>query len=90
MFWCQLVATVLAGTVQLGVQTWMFSNIREFNPFSRDDLAKYSTSQRTCVILSRLLGFRVQALGLSTPQVLYGVSSGLVYNFQRVKHTSKC
>ncbi|KDR73127.1 hypothetical protein GALMADRAFT_100686 [Galerina marginata CBS 339.88] len=29
MFWCQVVATVVAGTVQLGVQSWMFSNIPE-------------------------------------------------------------
>ncbi|PFH48073.1 hypothetical protein AMATHDRAFT_6159 [Amanita thiersii Skay4041] len=27
MFWCQIVATVIAGTVQLGVQSWMFENI---------------------------------------------------------------
>ncbi|CCM05021.1 uncharacterized protein FIBRA_07220 [Fibroporia radiculosa] len=27
MFWCQVVATVIAGTVQLGVQAWMFTNI---------------------------------------------------------------
>ncbi|KAF8528192.1 OPT oligopeptide transporter [Hysterangium stoloniferum] len=27
MFWCQIVATVIAGTVQLGVQAWMFTNI---------------------------------------------------------------
>ncbi|KAJ6628838.1 OPT oligopeptide transporter [Mycena sp. CBHHK59/15] len=27
MFWGQVVATVLAGTVQLGVQAWMFTNI---------------------------------------------------------------
>jgi len=29
MFWCQIVATVVAGTVQLGVQAWMFSNITD-------------------------------------------------------------
>ncbi len=29
MFWCQIVATVIAGTVQLGVQAWMFSNIKD-------------------------------------------------------------
>ena len=29
MFWCQIVATVVAGTVQLGVQAWMFSNIED-------------------------------------------------------------
>jgi OPT family oligopeptide transporter len=30
MFWCQIVATVVAGTVQLSVQAWMFSNIGDF------------------------------------------------------------
>nr|AGA20376.1 oligopeptide transporter 5 [Phanerodontia chrysosporium] len=29
MFWCQLIATVIAGTVQLGVQAWMFTNIQD-------------------------------------------------------------
>ena len=29
MFWCQIVATVIAGSVQLGVQAWMFSNIKD-------------------------------------------------------------
>jgi hypothetical protein len=29
MFWCQIVATIVAGTVQLGVQGWMFSNITD-------------------------------------------------------------
>jgi OPT family small oligopeptide transporter len=29
MFFCQVVATVIAGTVQLGVQAWMFTNINE-------------------------------------------------------------
>ena len=27
MFWAQVIATVVAGTVQLGVQAWMFTNI---------------------------------------------------------------
>lgn len=27
MFWAQIIATVIAGTVQLGVQSWMFDNI---------------------------------------------------------------
>ena len=27
MFFCQVVATIVGGTVQLGVQAWMFSNI---------------------------------------------------------------
>ncbi|KAI6165122.1 OPT oligopeptide transporter protein-domain-containing protein [Pisolithus thermaeus] len=29
MFWCQVVATMVAGTVQLGVQAWMFTNITD-------------------------------------------------------------
>jgi OPT family small oligopeptide transporter len=29
MFWGQIVATVVAGTVQLGIQAWMFENIPE-------------------------------------------------------------
>lgn len=29
MFWCQVIATVVAGTVQLGVQSWVFSNIED-------------------------------------------------------------
>ncbi|KAJ7660928.1 small oligopeptide transporter [Mycena polygramma] len=30
MFWSQIIATVVAGTVQLGVQAWMFTNIDNF------------------------------------------------------------
>ncbi|KAI0052774.1 small oligopeptide transporter [Auriscalpium vulgare] len=29
MFWCQVVATVIAGTVQLAVQAWMFTNVED-------------------------------------------------------------
>ena len=29
MFWAQVIATVVAGTVQLGVQSWMFTNISD-------------------------------------------------------------
>jgi OPT family oligopeptide transporter len=29
MFWCQIVGTIVAGTVQLAVQAWMFSNISD-------------------------------------------------------------
>ena len=30
MFFCQVVATIVAGTVQIGVQAWMFTNIEGF------------------------------------------------------------
>jgi OPT family oligopeptide transporter len=29
MFWCQIAATIVSGTVQLTVQSWMFSNITD-------------------------------------------------------------
>ena len=37
MFLCQVVSTVVSGTVQLGVQAWMFSNIEDIcSPNQRD------------------------------------------------------
>ena len=37
MFFCQLVATIIAGTVELGVQAWMFSNIEDIcSPHQKD------------------------------------------------------
>ncbi|KIJ17039.1 PF03169 OPT oligopeptide transporter protein [Paxillus involutus ATCC 200175] len=37
MFWSQVVATVVAGTTQLGVQSWMFSNIADMcTPHQKD------------------------------------------------------
>jgi hypothetical protein len=37
MFFCQVVATVVAGTVQLGVQSWMLSNIEDIRSPSQKD-----------------------------------------------------
>lgn len=37
MFWCQVVATVIAGVVQLGVQSWMFSNIPDMCSRNQND-----------------------------------------------------
>lgn len=37
MFWGQIVGTVVAGTVQLGVQAWMFTNIEDMcDPHQKD------------------------------------------------------
>ena len=45
MFWCQIVAAVVAGTVQIGVQAWMFSNIEDFcSPDQRDGFSCRPTS----------------------------------------------
>ncbi|KAF8907710.1 OPT oligopeptide transporter [Gymnopilus junonius] len=37
MFWCQIIATVIAGTVQLGVQAWMFTNIPDMCSSTQKD-----------------------------------------------------
>ncbi|KAF8264679.1 OPT oligopeptide transporter [Lactarius quietus] len=37
MFFCQVVATIIAGTVQLGVQSWLFSNVEDIcSPTQKD------------------------------------------------------
>jgi OPT family oligopeptide transporter len=44
MFWGQIVATVIAGTVQLGVQAWMFTNIPDIcQPHQKDGFICPST-----------------------------------------------
>src|SRR5712671_4842704 len=35
MFWCQVVATVVAGTTQLGVQQWYVSHLAKLNSIVR-------------------------------------------------------
>lgn len=37
MFWCQIVAAIIAGTVQLGVQAWMFGNIPDICTIDQKD-----------------------------------------------------
>ncbi|KAG2128757.1 OPT oligopeptide transporter protein-domain-containing protein [Suillus bovinus] len=37
MFWCQIVATLFAGTSQLGVQSWMFANIPDICSTTQKD-----------------------------------------------------
>jgi len=44
MFWSQVVATIVAGTVQLGVQAWMFTNIPDMcSPTQKDGFICPST-----------------------------------------------
>ncbi|THH17151.1 hypothetical protein EW146_g3620 [Bondarzewia mesenterica] len=44
MFWSQIVATIIAGTVQLGVQAWMFTNIQDMcSPEQKDGFICPST-----------------------------------------------
>ena len=80
MFWSQVVATVVAGTVQLGVQAWMFTNIQDIcSPDQKDGFivrrleAASSSTQRADpfpVPIHRGLRHRVYHLGChwtSTP-----------------------
>jgi OPT family oligopeptide transporter len=44
MFWAQTIATIIAGTVQLGVQAWMFTNIPNIcSPTQKDGFICPST-----------------------------------------------
>jgi OPT family small oligopeptide transporter len=44
MFMCQVIATIVAGTVQLGVQAWMFTNIHDMcSPTQKDGFICPST-----------------------------------------------
>ncbi|KAF8260563.1 OPT oligopeptide transporter protein-domain-containing protein [Lactarius quietus] len=45
MFFCQVVATIIAGTVQLGVQAWLFSNVEDIcSPTQKDGFICPDTS----------------------------------------------
>ena len=58
MFFCQVVATIVAGTVQLGVQAWMFSNIEGFCDADQKDgfICPYTTVfGNASIIVSRLV-----------------------------------
>ncbi|KAG2365998.1 OPT oligopeptide transporter [Suillus spraguei] len=70
MFWGQVVATAVAGTVQLGVQAWMFTNIPDM----------CSTSQKDGFICpgTEVFGTASFIWGVIGPQRQF--SSGQVYN----------
>ncbi|KAI0746429.1 small oligopeptide transporter [Daedaleopsis nitida] len=42
MFWSQIVATMIAGTVQLGVENWMFSNIPDICTQIQKDMSGFT------------------------------------------------
>ncbi|XP_006456142.1 hypothetical protein AGABI2DRAFT_77707, partial [Agaricus bisporus var. bisporus H97] len=69
MFWSQVVSTVVAGTVQLGVQSWMFSNIIDLcEPDQKDNFTCASTHVfGTASIIWGVIGPRL----LFSPSQLY-------------------
>ncbi|KDQ52957.1 hypothetical protein JAAARDRAFT_61547 [Jaapia argillacea MUCL 33604] len=62
MFWSQIVATVIAGTVQLGVQAWMFTNIPDMcSPTQKDGFICPSTEVfGTASIIWGVIGPKLQ------------------------------
>lgn len=71
MFWCQVVATMIAGTVQLGVQSWMFANIPNM---CDPDHPEHFTCPTTEVFYTASVVWGVIGPGLQ-------FSKGMVYNF---------
>ena len=62
MFSCQIVATIFAGTSQLAVQAWMFSNVEEIcSPTQKDGFICPSTTVfgNASIIVSRLFSLTV-------------------------------
>ncbi|KAF8452243.1 OPT oligopeptide transporter [Boletus edulis BED1] len=76
MFWAQVVATIVAGTVQLGVQAWMFSNIPEIcTPKQKDGFICPSTEVfGTASIIWGVIG----PMRMFNPGQIYGA---LIYWF---------
>lgn len=72
MFWAQVAATAVAGTVQLGVQAWMFSNIEGIcSPKQKDGFICPGTQVfGTASIIWGAIG---PALQFSKGQIYYGL-----------------
>ncbi|KZT18817.1 small oligopeptide transporter [Neolentinus lepideus HHB14362 ss-1] len=73
MFWCQVVATAIAGTVQLGVQAWMFTNIEDMcSAHQKDGFSCPSTEVfGTASIIWGVIG---PALQFSKGQIYYALT----------------
>ncbi|KAG6336421.1 hypothetical protein ID866_2664 [Astraeus odoratus] len=72
MFWAQIVASIIAGTVQLGVQSWMFTNIPDMcAPDQKDGFICPSTQVfGTASIIWGVIGPQRQ---FSSGQVYHGL-----------------
>ncbi|EKM56748.1 uncharacterized protein PHACADRAFT_254040 [Phanerochaete carnosa HHB-10118-sp] len=70
MFWCQVIATAVAGTVQLAVQSWVFTNITDIcTPHQKDGFSCPNTT---------VFGTASIIWGVIGPQRQY--SGGQIYN----------
>jgi OPT family oligopeptide transporter len=59
MFFCQVVATIIAGTVQLAVQAWLFSNVEDLCSSTQKDgfICPSTTVFGTASIIVRYIFF---------------------------------
>lgn len=73
MFWCQVVATVIAGIVQLGVQSWMFENIPDM--CERDQKDHFTCASTQVFYTASVIW------GVVGPKLLF--SPGEIYSFLR-------
>ncbi|KAI0079167.1 OPT oligopeptide transporter, partial [Panus rudis PR-1116 ss-1] len=72
MFWCQVIATAIAGTVQLGVQSWMFSNIPFLCGEEQKDMSGFTCANTQVFATASLVwGVIGPALQFSKGQVYY-------------------
>ncbi|KAF8631657.1 hypothetical protein AX17_005059 [Amanita inopinata Kibby_2008] len=80
MFYAQIVATVIAGTVQLGVQAWMFTNIPNMcDPKQKDGFICPSTEVfGTASIIWGVIG---PARQFSQGQIFYGLTFFFLVGF---------
>ncbi|TDL22303.1 small oligopeptide transporter [Rickenella mellea] len=76
MFWSQVIATAFTGTVQLGVQAWMFSNISGMCSSDQKDgfICPGTTVFGTASIIWGVIG---PALQFSKGQLYYGTLNNL-------------
>ncbi|KAH0835722.1 OPT oligopeptide transporter [Lanmaoa asiatica] len=70
MFWSQVIATIVAGTVQLGVQSWMFTNI--------PDMCSAKQKDGFICPSTEVFGTASIIWGVIGPQRVF--SSGQIYN----------
>ena len=72
MFWCQIAATIVSGTVQLGVQAWMFTNISDMCSADQKDgfICPSTEVFGTASIIWGVIG---PALQFSKGQIYYGL-----------------
>jgi OPT family oligopeptide transporter len=77
MFWAQTITTIVVGTVQVGVQQWMFNNIDDLcDPEQADGLICASTEVfGTASVIWGVIGPERQ---LSKGQIYYGLSFGFL------------